>query len=133
MTMTGEQILQELRQPGYASDMTRRLADELEFVLRNKDEELEYLHSVRERRGKQIEDLEEEVEQLKEKLKGATETISLLMTFNENHRRTIDNQAGELELLRQAAQAVVIRWNTPRWKDTEATAVYINLLQEASK
>ena len=34
------------------------------------------------------------------------------------------------ELL-EAAQAVVDRWDSPTWKDTQHTAVYINLLRTA--
>lgn len=33
--------------------------------------------------------------------------------------------------LREAAQAVVDRWDTPVWKDVPATAVYINALRAA--
>lgn len=37
----------------------------------------------------------------------------------------------ELELigLREAAQAVVERWDTPSWKDVPYTAIYINRLR----
>lgn len=62
--MSDKTILQELRQPGYASDMTRRLADELEVVLRDKDEELEWGRTVRVKRGEEIDELEEEVQSL---------------------------------------------------------------------
>lgn len=33
--------------------------------------------------------------------------------------------------LREAAQAVVDRWDTPLWKDVPATAEYINRLRDA--
>lgn len=33
--------------------------------------------------------------------------------------------------LREAAQAVVDRWDTPLWKDVPATAEYINRLRSA--
>jgi hypothetical protein len=33
--------------------------------------------------------------------------------------------------LREAAQAVIDRWDTPLWKDVPATATYINALREA--
>ena len=37
----------------------------------------------------------------------------------------------ELATLREAAQAVVDRWDTPLWKDVPATATYINALRAA--
>jgi len=44
---------------------------------------------------------------------------------------TLERQAAEIERLRGAAQAVIDRWGTPRWKDVPATAVFIANLQAA--
>jgi hypothetical protein len=38
---------------------------------------------------------------------------------------TLERQAAEIERLREAAQAVIDRWEAPRWKDVPATAVFI--------
>lgn len=37
----------------------------------------------------------------------------------------------ELAALREAAQAVITRWDTPLWKDVPATAIYIDALRAA--
>lgn len=37
----------------------------------------------------------------------------------------------EEQALREAAQAVIERWDAPSWKETEHTAVFINRLREA--
>lgn len=46
-------------------------------------------------------------------------------------RAAVAVEREKLAALREAAQAVVDRWDTPVWKDVPATAVYINALRAA--
>ena len=43
-----------------------------------------------------------------------------------------DQLLADFAALRYAAQQVILRWDTPLWKEAPATAIYINALRVAA-
>ena len=59
--------------------------------------------------------------------------IPLTLTSEDVDAMQLDLQSREREIeeLREAAQALVDRWETPLWKDAPATATFIHRLRDA--
>lgn len=109
--------------------------------------------------NKRMAELEGEVAELENSLQKIVEVLAAGADLNESYRKTIDayekahkaaleekNQARHDEALaykhyhelqasnndlREASQALIDRWDTPKWKDAEHTAIFINALRNA--
>ena len=55
--------------------------------------------------------------------------IQRLIKWRDQYFRQAMENGAAFGRLRDAAQAVIDRWDTPLWKDVPATAVYINRLR----
>lgn len=82
--MTIDEVLQEMRDSVFlstlANEKTQKWADAIEAAMREKDEELDFLRSVKESRGRELAERDAEIDSLRTLLLEAKEIIRVLAT-----------------------------------------------------